>query len=158
MIYSYIWLFILSALPLIESRIAIPIGILSYGLPIWNVLWVSLLGNITAVALLLWLLPIVTKFLQKRWRFFDRVLNKLFEKTRTKHSHKVQIWGDVFLLLFVAVPIPGSGGWGGALIAFVFGFPFWRSLGLISTGVSIAALLLLGASFGGQELFNVFAS
>lgn len=157
MFIQFFWLFILSALPLIESRLAIPYGILQFELGVWEVLIVSLFGNILSVGIVLWVLPFFANYFRKRSVWIDKVLTLLFEKTQKKHSQNVKLWGDLFLVLFVSVPLPGSGGWTAALVAFVFGFPFLRSFVLISLGLVIAGVLVAGITTGGQGIFSLLS-
>lgn len=151
---DYLWIWILSTLPLVESRLAIPFGLITYDLHPVVTLLTTVFFNALATALALRLLPFVEKFFRKKWRWCDRFLEKLFQKTHTNHSKSVKIWGNIFLVLFVSVPLPGSGGWTAALVAYVFGFPFWRSVWLISLGLFIAGLLVTLITLGGVEIFG----
>ena len=76
--------------------------------------------------------------------FFDKFFTFLFERTRRKHSKKFEKWGALALITFVAIPLPITGGWSGALAAFVFGIPFKKALPLIFSGVIIAGVIVTG--------------
>lgn len=64
------------------------------------------------------------------------------DKTHAKHSHKMDIIGDIALISFVAIPLPGSGAWTGVLVAYLFGVPYKKSLFLISTGIVLSAIIV----------------
>ena len=68
-----------------------------------------------------------------------------------KHSKKFETFEEIALVTFVAIPLPGTGAWSGALVAFVFGIPPKKSIPLIFLGVAIAgiavSLITLGIKF-----------
>lgn len=77
----------------------------------------------------------------------DRFFTWLFEKTRAKHSKRISELGHIALITFVAIPLPGSGGWTGSLVAHVFGIKSKLSIPLIILGLIIAgALITLGTT------------
>ena len=65
----------------------------------------------------------------------------------------MQKWGWLGLLIFVAIPLPGTGAWTGSLAASVLRLPFWPSLLSIAGGVIIAGILVSGAGLGVLSLF-----
>jgi uncharacterized membrane protein len=72
----------------------------------------------------------------------DRFFTWLFSRTRRKHSRSFERWRDLALCFFVAIPLPGTGAWSGALAAFVFGVPFRRAMVAITCGVLIAGVVV----------------
>ena len=81
---------------------------------------------------------------------------RILEKTRAKHSHKMEVMGDIFLVTFVAIPLPGSGAWTGVLIAYLFGIPYKKALTLISIGVFFSGVIIALLTLFGHEIWNVF--
>lgn len=132
----------MAMLPILEVRASIPfaLGVLHLS-PAEAFLW-SVAGNMTVVALLLAMLDPVTKFLTKHSQWFNKFLTKLFEKTRHKHSLKFNELGAIFLIVFVAIPLPMTGAWTGVLIAYLFGVKPKHTFPLISIGIIIAAALV----------------
>ncbi len=155
MIIPFLKTFFLAMFPLAELRVAIPIGHLQWDLPMHWAILAGVLGTLLAVSVMIKLLPFLVKILRKI-DFFDKFLDKLFHKTRQKHSQKFIIWGEIFLIFFVAVPIPGSGGFMAGLIAFLFDLPYWKSLFFIGVGLILAGLIMGGLTVGGDQLFHVF--
>ncbi len=141
--------FLTAMIPLTELRLAIPLGYAQFDLNIWWAIFAGFLGNIVAVALLLLILPLIVSLF---WEIaiFREILKKIFAKTRDKFAGKLSKWGEIALILFVAIPLPGSGGWTGALIAYLFGLSYWKSMKFISIGLLISSLLvgLLTAGVG----------
>ena len=146
----------LASLPLVEQRLAIPVGYFSFHLPIGWVTFVSILSNVISVAIVLWLLPRITRLCQRHSPPFHKFLEKIYARTRSKHSHNIHIWGELFLIFFVAMPIPGSGGWTGALIAFLFGVRYRVAIKLISIGLIIGGLLIAGLTVGAAGMIKLF--
>ena len=142
-------------IPVVELRTAIPFGIEMLGLPKETAFIWAVAGNMVPVFILLKLLDPVANFARKYIRPLDRFLEKLFAKTREKHNKKFKKYEALFLPIFVAIPLPGSGAWTGILIAFVFGIPYWKSIGLIFLGVTIAGIAMTIGTASLSSFFNV---
>jgi len=127
-----------SMLPITELRLSIPyaIGILDFSW--YSALFWSLVGNVLITAVLLSVLEPVYKFLMENFNVFDKLFAWLFNRTRKKHSKLFDVWGAIALVLFVAIPLPGTGAWSGSLAASVFGIKFRKALPLIALGLIIA--------------------
>ncbi len=138
---------IIANLPFIELRGAIPFA-LFYGLSPVSAYFLSVIGNLVPVIFILALFKPLSRFLMKRSLLFNKFFNWLFKRTRAKHNKKIEQWGPLALILLVAIPLPMTGGWTGALVAFLFGFSFKRALGLITFGVLIAGFIVTLASLG----------
>jgi uncharacterized membrane protein len=140
---------LISMAPVSELRGAIPIAIAVYHLPVWSAFLWAVLGNlIPIVFIILGLDLLINKLLIHRIYIFNRFFTWLFEKTRRKHSRKMKILGDLALAIFVAIPLPGTGAWTGALIAFVFGIPLKRALISIGAGVIVAGIIVTLVTLG----------
>ena len=139
---------LVAMLPIGELRGAIPFALAVYDIPFWRIFVSALVGNIIVVVLLLWLLEPVSKFLMKHSKLMKRFFTWLFERTRKKHSKSVERWEELALILFVAIPLPVTGGWTGALMAFVFGISFKKALPLIILGLIIAGVIVSALSLG----------
>ncbi len=145
MIKTFLW----AMTPIGELRVAIPIALTVYELSPAVAYIVSVLGNIFAVFLILVLLGSVSDWLSSNFYFFNRFFAWLFSRTRRNHSLKVKKYGLYILPLFVAIPLPITGGWTASLVAFVFDIPFKKAFPLIVSGVFIAGgVVLLAANTG----------
>lgn len=150
--YSLLKVFISAMVPITELRGALPLAILHYKIDFFTAYTVTVFGNLVPVILIAYLLNPVQKFLSAHSRLFRWFFNKLFEKTRSRHSKRFETMENIGLVTFVAIPLPMTGGWTGALAAFVFGIPPKKSIPLIFLGLLIAGLIV-GIITQGFNLF-----
>lgn len=158
MLWKILIVLIISMIPLVELRGAIPVAVgMDLGLPEWLVLIIAIIGNIIPV-------PIIYLFARKvlewgskvKWKPFKQFCNfclKKGEKGGQKLLQKAGKHGTYFaLFLFVAVPIPGTGAWTGTLAASVLNLNFKKTILAITAGILVAGLIMLAVSLG---LFRV---
>ncbi len=112
---------------------------------------VCYLGNILPIPFILLFIRRIFKFLKKS-RHIAPVIEKLEIRSMRK-SEKVKRWRNWGLLAFVAIPLPGTGGWTGALIAALLDIRLRSSLPIIALGVLIADLIMAIFSYGLLGLF-----
>ena len=128
--------------PVGELRASIPLALGTYGMNIFETYIISVLGNLVPVIAILWILEPISKFLMNRSSLANRFFTWLFTRTRRKYSKRFKRYESFALIGFVATPLPVTGGWTGALIAFVFVIPPKKALVHIFTGVLIAGLIV----------------
>jgi uncharacterized membrane protein len=136
--------------PVLEIRGAIPVG-LAAGLSPWTAYFVSVVGNMLPIPILILLTRRVLLWL-KKYPSFRSFAEKLEAKAH-KNSEKVlkyEFWG---LLILVAIPLPGTGAWTGALVASVMDLRLRSSLPAIGLGVAAAGLIVLAVSCGVMAVF-----
>lgn len=129
-------------IPIGELRASIPIALSTYGMNIYETFIISVIGNMIPVIAILWILDPVSKFLMKRFNLARRFFNWLFSYTRRRHSKRFEKYEGFALAVFVGIPLPVTGGWTGALIAFVFGIPPKKALLDIFLGVLMAGIIV----------------
>jgi uncharacterized membrane protein len=139
--------FLASMMPVGEMRAGIPLGLLLGMSPEAAFFWAEL-GNILIIVPLLKILGPVSDWLRQRSAWCERTFSKLFDHTRAKHTTKFEKMGEMFILALAAIPFPGTGAWTAALVAFLFGISYWRSLLLIFIG-NIVCGILVTTGFGG---------
>ncbi|KAL2904396.1 Glycerol-3-phosphate acyltransferase [Bienertia sinuspersici] len=132
--------FALATLPVIELRGAIPVGYWMQLNPILLTV-LSILGNMIPVPFIILYLKKIATFLGGKNGAASRFLNMLFERAKEK-AGPVEEFQWLGLMLFVAVPFPGTGAWSGAIIASVLDIPFWSAVSANFFGVLIAGLLV----------------
>ncbi len=136
------WLvvFIISLCPVLECRLGMFTAIVLLGMNPFVGFIISFLGNILPIPFILLLINWIFKVL-KKVPGINKIIFWLEEKTLKKRDKidKYGIWG---LLLFVAIPLPGTGGWTGALLASLLQLDKKKSFGVISIGVFIAGLII----------------
>lgn len=131
---------ITAALPVSELRGAIPLA-LSFGMPPAKAFWLSITGNLIPIIPILFLLEPVSLRL-RRFRVWSRYFDWLFERTR-RRAKQVEKYEFLGLILFVAVPLPMTGAWTGAIAASLFKVKFRYALAAIVLGVFIAGVIVL---------------
>jgi uncharacterized membrane protein len=135
--------FLLAMTPVGEIRIALPIAITIYKLNWFLAYIVSIIGNIFPIIFILLFLEPVSKWLSNNSKIFKRFFDWLFERTRRKSTKQMERYGYMALVIFIAIPLPLTGAWTGAVVAFLFGISFRRALPLIALGVALAGLIVL---------------
>ena len=159
---SELYVFVISMLPIIELRGAVPIGAI-LELPFYVNYLLAVIGNLLPVPFILIFISKVLDFLA-RFKTFEPMVKWLRGKAQ-KHSKKVL--GDsesaaeaesgerkmsrgvfVGLLLFVAIPFPGTGAWTGSLVAALFSLPKRTSFLSIALGVMLCGVIMCLASYG----------
>jgi len=141
-----------SAAPVAELRGGIPLAI-SQGCPACVAYLLAVLGNLLVVPILFAGLRYGEELLL-RWRPTRALLGWLFARTRRK-GRLIERAGPVALVLLVAIPLPGTGAWTGAIAARLFGIPIRKALPWIGLGVLIAGIVVLLVSLGLFELFGI---
>ncbi len=101
----------------------------------------SLIGNIVAIPFILLLLEPIFKLLEKI-PFFKKIIDKTKNNVSVKFQKARDKYGPIALIVFVAIPLPGSGAWSGALAAKLFGIKNRVSLPSIALGVLIAGIIV----------------
>lgn len=145
---------LVAALPLSELRGAIPLGILGFGFSPLKAFLFSVIGNILPILPILIGLEGVSKYLSKKSYRFNRFFIWLFDRTRSRHTNHFHYWGELALLVFVAIPLPLTGAYSGAVAAFVFGIPKKHAFWSITFGVIFAGLIVTFATLLGGRVFK----
>lgn len=132
-----------AAAPISELRGAIPLAIFGFGFSAWKAFLLSVFGNLLPIIPVLFFLPIFSNWLSNKSDSFKQFFTWLFNRTKTKHNKHFEIWKELALLVFVAIPLPLTGAWSGVLAAYVFGVPFWRAVLMIGLGVIISGVIVV---------------
>jgi len=138
---------IISMIPVVELRGSIPVAILLFNIPWLEAAVLSIIGNMIPVPFLLllidWFFGLISKVKPGR-----KFTEWLFTRTRRK-GKSIEKYEEIGLVVFVGIPLPGTGGWTGALAANIFGLRFWRSMLFIFLGVIMAAIIVTALSLMG---------
>lgn len=138
--------FFCSLIPVIECRGAVPLGC-GMGLPWWQTYLLAVAGNLLPVPFILLLIrSIIRAMTNSRVKFFNRFAGWLNRKVE-KHKGKIEKYSYWGLVLFVAIPIPGTGAWTGSLIAGVLKLDFKKSMLATTFGVLIATTIMTIVSY-----------
>lgn len=146
--FEYLTTFITSMLPIAELRGAIPLGIAGLHLDPIVVYIIAVVGNMIPVFFILWFLDSFAERLAERYKPLGLFLHWLFERTRKKFYNNHKKFGNIALIIFVAIPLPITGAWTGSVAAWLFGIPRNKAIGFITIGVLISGIIVTLTTLG----------
>ena len=137
--------------PVVELRGAIPYGVIA-GLSVPTAFVIAVIGNLVPIPFLVVFTRKVFEWLRKMSAGLDRFVRKLEAKADDKKDVvlKYEFWG---LVLLVAIPLPGTGAWTGALVAAMMDMRLKRAMPAIILGVLIAGIIVTTVTYGAGALF-----
>ena len=138
--------FFISMVPVAELRVGIPYGV-SLGLDYHLAALAAILGNLFPVPVIIAYVQQIFRWLRRRNARLDAWVSGMEDKAELK-GEKVRRYGMLGLCLLVAIPLPGTGAWTGALVAAVLGLRTRNAMPAIALGVLIAAAIVLGVTYG----------
>lgn len=143
--------FLIAMVPVIELRGAIPIGV-GMGLSHGAAMVCGILGNLVPVPFIILFTRKVFAYLSARNEKWLKLVSRLENRAEGKWDkvHKYQIFA---LMILVAIPLPGTGAWTGALVAAVMNMRLKNAIPSIFIGVVIAGILVTGLTYGFTNLF-----
>ena len=143
---KFVTTFFISMLPIVELRAGLPYGI-ALGLDYPLALTAALVGNMIPVPFIVVYIRRIFVWLRAHFEKMDSFITKLENKAHLK-GETVKKYGPIGLLIFVAIPLPGTGAWTGALIAALLDMRLKSSVPCIFLGVCIAATIMTLITFG----------
>lgn len=162
--------FLCSMIPIVELRGAIPLGAgiseiewvselfnigSEHALPWWLNYLACVIGNMLPVPFILAFIKSVLNFMRRGPKLLSKIALWLDSKVQ-KHASKFEKSQFVALLIFVGIPLPGTGAWTGSLIAAILGMRMRRSLPAVFLGVLLAGAIMTLASYGLLGFLNIF--
>ncbi len=138
--------FAISMVPIIELRGALPVGI-ALGLDPLLAYTLCVIGNMLPVPVILLFVRRVFEWMKKKSERLGSIAEKMEQKAEGKKD-QVQKYEWLGLMLFVGIPLPGTGAWTGALIAAMLDMRLKRAFPSILLGVILAGAIMLFASLG----------
>ena len=146
-----ILIFIVSMLPIVELRGGL-IAASILEVEFIKAFIICFIGNILPVPFILLLIEKIFELL-KKWNHTKKIVTKLEKKTLSK-SEQINKYGYLGLLLFVGIPLPGTGAWTGTLLAVLLHLNKKKAFIAISLGVLLAGIIMSILSYG--ILGNIF--
>ncbi len=143
--------FLMAMVPVVELRGAIPYGVIA-GLSVHTAFILAVIGNLLPIPFLVVFTRKVFEWLRTKSAGLDRFVRKLEQKAENKKDVvlKYEFWG---LVLLVAIPLPGTGAWTGALVAAMMDMRLKRAMPAICLGVLIAGIIVTTVTYGAGALF-----
>ena len=152
MLKKYLLILLISMAPVVELRGAIPVGV-GMGLPLWPLLAVAVLGNMIPVPFIILFIRKIFVWMCDKSAWLGDKVRWLEERANKKAElvHKYELLG---LFILVAIPLPGTGAWTGALIAALLNIRLKSAVPVILCGVIAAGVIMCVISYGASALFG----
>ncbi len=154
-IKHFIWAGFLSLLPISELRGGIPYAMTVGGAPWWLAFVFCVLMNALAAPIALIFLNTVHKLFY-RWAWYRKIFDRFLESKRKNVEKTIEKFGYWGLLVFVAIPLPFTGAWTGALGAWMLGLKRRKSIAFIILGVFIAGVIVTAVMALGLKGLDIF--
>ena len=142
----------ISMVPVLELRGAIPIAT-AHGLNFWVAIVCSIIGNLIPVPFIIIFIRKIFELMRKWSVKLDKLVTKLEDRAQKKSDVvlKYAFWG---LVVLVAIPLPGTGAWTGALVAAMLNMRLRKAFPAIALGVLIAAVIVSVVTYGGFMILS----
>ena len=144
--------FLVAMVPVVELRGAIPFGVVR-GLNIWTAIITSVLGNLVPVPFIILFIRRIFAWMRAHMPKLDGLVTRMEKKAEKNRAavEKYAFWG---LAILVAIPLPGTGAWTGALVAAMMEMRLKRAFPAIVIGVVIAGVIVSIVTYGAQAIFS----
>ena len=142
---------LVSMVPVVELRGGIPFGV-ALDLTFWQAFLAAVIGNLIPLPFIVVYIRRIFQWMRRHMPKLDRLVEALERKAHLK-GRLVTKYKYLGLMIFVAIPLPGTGGWTGALVAAFLDMPLRRAIPAIALGILIAGFLILGLTYGFTALF-----
>ena len=147
--------FWLAVLPVTELRVSLPLA-LTY----WHLSWVvsyifAASGNLLPILIVFIFLPPLIRFAKTHSVWLAKTFDRYFAYLEHKHKNKYDRYGAFFLALFVAIPLPITGAWTGAILAVLFNIKKQYSIPALIVGVMVMGALVLVLTLGVKNVIRL---
>jgi len=145
--------FLVAMVPVVELRGAIPFGVVR-GLNLWTAIIASVLGNLVPVPFIILFIRRIFAWMRAHMPKLDGLVTRMEKKAEKNRAavEKYAFWG---LAILVAIPLPGTGAWTGALVAAMMEMRLKRAFPAIVIGVVIAGVIVSVVTYGAQAIFLI---
>ena len=147
--------FWLSVLPVTELRVSLPLALTYWHLSPWVAYFFAVLGNLLPIPIVFICLPWLIRFAKAHSAWLVKIFDRFFGHLEHKHKNKYDRYGAFFLALFVAIPLPITGVWTGAILAVLFNIKKQYSIPALIVGVMMMGALVLVLTLGVKNVLNL---
>lgn len=145
--------FFLSMVPVTELRATIPLAITRFGMSPALAYVYAVAGNTLMGAIVVIVVKPLTRLVIEKSSLLRRLWQRYINRIRIKNEKKFEKWGALALILFIAIPLPVTGVFTGAVAASIFQVPFKKSVFLLFIGCAIAGIIVTGITLGAAKVF-----
>lgn len=149
---DFVMTMLVSMVPVVELRGGIPYGVAA-GLPVWLAYIAAFIGNLIPVPFILVYIRQIFKWIRKHMPKLNNLIDKLEKKAHLKGS-TMQKYQYLGLAIFIAIPLPGTGAWTGALAAAFLDMRMKKAFPAAVLGVAVAGFLISILTYGVASLFG----
>lgn len=149
---EFVFTMLVSMIPVVELRGGIPFGV-SLGLPYWEAFLAAVIGNLLPVPFIILYIRRLFQWLRIHFPKLDGMVDALEKKAHLK-GRKVRRYKYLGLVLFVGIPLPGTGAWTGALAAAFLDMRLREAIPSIVLGVLLAGCIMTGLTHVGINVFS----
>ena len=139
--------FIISMCPILELRGGL-IAASLLDLNPWVSYLICIIGNILPIPFILWLINKILNWMRNSKSKKISGIAKWLDKKIEKHKGQIEKFGYLGVVLFVGIPLPGTGAWTGSLIASVLNMDKKKTFGAVLVGIVMASIIMMILSFG----------
>ena len=148
-------IFIISMIPILELRGGL-IAAALLGIPMWTAIGFCILGNILPIPFILLFIEKLLVWMENcKIGFLRKFALWLKARATGPKAQTIRKYEFIGLMLFVGIPLPGTGAWTGMLAASILNMDFKKSTLAALAGVLLAGAIMLTASLMGLEIFNL---
>ncbi len=148
---EFVFTVLVSMIPVVELRGGIPFGVAA-GLPVWAAWLAAIIGNLIPVPFIIVYIRRIFQWMRRRFPKLNSMVDALERKAHLK-GRMVSRFKYLGLAIFVAIPLPGTGAWTGALAAAFLDMPLRRAIPSITAGVLTAGTIISLLAYGVVSLF-----
>jgi len=134
---------LLASMPVGELRASIPVALTIFDMSPFQAYAWSVLGNALPVFFIVFFFSKGLLMLEKKIPSFHAWLERYFYRLSKKHEKKIEKYGALFLIIFVAIPSPASGVWSASLLSVLFRLDKRKAISAIFVGMLLAGLIVL---------------
>lgn len=149
---AYLMTIGIAMVPVLELRGAIPIGVAN-GLSFQASVICSIIGNMIPIPFILIFIRKIFAWMREKSHWLNGIVVKMEKKAQSK-SEVVQKYETLGLIILVAIPLPGTGAWTGALVAAMLDLRLKRAIPAIFAGVLIAAAIVTYITYGATAILG----
>jgi len=143
---------LIAMIPITELRASIPIAITQFNMNPIAAFAYSVLGNVIAGALVIFFVEKLLHSILEHSQFLNDLWQRYINKIHTKNKDKFEKWGAVMLVTFVAIPLPFTGIFTGAVAASIFQIPFRQAFPLLALGSIISGVIVMLITVGATNI------
>lgn len=143
---------LLSIVPVLEIRGALPVGVLLWHMPWYSALFFSVVGELLVGIPLFFGLDFARKILFRIWPTLGNRFDEWVAHIQTRAKDKYEKYGAWALFLLTAPPVPLTGIYSATIVAVLFKIPFKKAFAIITLGVCVSGMLVLGLIFAGYSI------